>query len=129
MRAFFFILALIVTASCGGVDLNLNAKPAMKKKTPALTLEVREKYHHFQVIKKQIVGPGTVNEVVVNSLLLELELAHPELIKIRNNLKIDELSDLRKNPKFLSRELTVEHLAHREAVKLKSSRSASLSRL
>ncbi len=125
MRAAFLIMALIVTASCGGVDLS--SKPTLKKRQPAISLEVREKYHHLEILKAHFAASEqTLNQVVVRSLMLELEHTYPRLLQGHQNLKKSNVVDMRKNLAFLSLELTVEHLAHREAVKLSSTRSAFL---
>ncbi len=127
MRSLFLSLALFIITSCGGLDLGMKSSKA--KPETQITSDVSEKYAHLQILKIRFQAKEeTLNQVVVKNLILELEHHYPQLIHTRHELKLPE-AEILKNPAFRSLELTVEHLSHRESVKFKSSRSASLSRL
>jgi hypothetical protein len=128
MKALLIIMTLVLNFSCG--DIQTSSIPILKKRSDFVTLELREKYRNLQILEQHFsLREMAVKRIVLKSLKLELEHNYPQLLKIDHRINNNTVTEMRKDPAFLSLELTIEHLAHREAVKLRSSRSASLTRL
>lgn len=62
-----------------------------------------------------------INLAIVRSMIMELEEKYPMLAGSHDSMTTE---NLRKRPGFLSLELTIEHLSHRESVKQSTRHSA-----
>jgi acetylglutamate synthase len=119
-----FILSLICL-SCGGLmkTQEVVRAPASVEALPSAEVTDQKLYLAALEIKYSN-EKKAINLAIVRSMITELEARYPSLPASYDDLALE---NLRKRPGFLALELTIEHLSHRESVKLSTRHSAYLS--
>lgn len=119
----FLLILFVACLSCGGMlpERTATRKPAGK------TLEVRPEIHekrvHLDVLEARYIHEDRSLELaIVRGMILKLQEKHPGLHLPASPA---DQRKLRNDPAFLSLQMTVEHLSHRESVKIASRQSAS----
>lgn len=117
MKLFALLILTFTCLACGGM---LPGKLAIREPAsvpaPAMkTSDQGRELTHLQVLHKKLLRENkTLSLAIVNGMLAELKEKNPALSDPET---LPDLKELRKNPAFVSLELTVEHLSHRESVK------------
>lgn len=116
MKLAALILLTLICLSCGGLiqGKSLGRVPASVMTRPnSLIMDQRL---FLSVLKTKYEKENkAINLAIVKSMIMELEEKYPSLPDVKASLPLE---NLRKRPGFLSLELTIEHLSHRESVKL-----------
>ena len=114
---------LILTClACGGHQLEM--KPVRIPASVVLAPEpevINQRLFLSALEAKYKKENKAIKLAIVHSMLMELEEKYPSLPDSREKANVESL---RKRPDFLSLELTIEHLSHREEVKQRASHSA-----
>lgn len=116
MKSFSLFLISLICLSCGGL---MQGKPSSRMPASVnhkASSEVIEQRHFLSALKaKYEKEQRPVSLAIVRSMMSELDEKYPSLPKRHDS---DSVEILRKRPEFLSLEFTIEHLSHRESVKL-----------
>ncbi len=112
------ILLVFICLACGGMlpgKVSEHKVPLPVKEVDAFVVENRL---HLSVLEAKYLKENQVlNLAIVRGMILELDGKNPAIIL---PVSLPDLKEMRKRPAFLSLELTVEHLSHRESVKQRS---------
>jgi hypothetical protein len=118
------ILVFFACLACGGLLPEKLTPKKMKAAPQVIDVSLTEQRLHLSILEaKYLKEDRKLNLAIVRGMILELEAKNPAL---RVPATLPQIKDLRKNHAFLSLELTVEHLSHRDSVKLNSRHSAYL---
>lgn len=121
MKWFSLILIFLVSLSCGGMLPGKIAHAPVIHKV-SIDTGIHDRRLFLDALEsKYLKEKKGINLAIVRSMIVELEGKYPALSKSEG---LPDLKDLRNKPAFLSLELTVEHLSHRESVKLSARQSA-----
>lgn len=125
MKLAALMFASLICLSCGGLmqTQTVARKPASIEARPSTEVADQRKYLAALEIKYAN-EKKAINLAIVRSMIVELETKYPSLPASYDDLALE---NLRKRPGFLALELTIEHLSHRESVKLSTRHSAYLS--
>lgn len=122
MKLATLILISLICLSCGGLmqDKTVSRLPASVIEIPSA--EVIDQRLFLSALKMKYEKENkAINLAIVRSMIMELEEKYPSLPDSHDSATLEIL---RKRPGFLSLELTIEHLSHRESVKLSTRHSA-----
>lgn len=118
------LILVFVCLACGGMLPGKVKKTPLKVEARVTNLHATLQRIHLSVLEvKYLKENRQLNLAIVRGMILELEGKNPD-ITLPDSLP--DLKEMRKRPAFLSLELTVEHLSHRESVKENSRHSAFL---
>lgn len=116
MRTYALLLVSLFTLSCGGVMQGKTTYrlPASVSEKPSS--EVIEQWLFLSALQTKYEQEQKVmNLAIVRTMRTKLEENYPTLPRIQVRPTFESL---RKRPEFLSLEFTIEHLSHRNSVKL-----------
>lgn len=112
------ILLAFISLACGGMLPGKVTGHKVLLPVNSVDAFAFENRIHLSVLEAKYLKENQVlNLAIVRGMILGLEGKNPTLI-IPDSLP--DLKEMRKKPAFLSLELTVEHLSHRESVKQRS---------
>jgi hypothetical protein len=114
---FVVLLGLIALCfSCGGMILDKEKVAARKPPVTIVAEDLKVKELFLRVLEdKYMTEKNTLCVAIVRGMLTELHQKNPT----RSPASVSgDLESLRKDPRFLALELTIEHLAQRESFKL-----------
>ncbi len=118
------ILLTLACLACGGMLPGKVIPQKLRTQVKAPEHSVPEQALYLKVLEaKYLKEKRTLNLAIVRGMLVELERKNSQLTLPDSH---PDLKELRKDPAFLSLELTIEHLSHRESVKGNSRHSAYL---
>jgi hypothetical protein len=116
MKAVVLLSLIAVCFSCGGMILEKEKVTVRKTKAVPVAEDVKDKELFLRVLEDKYQSEGNVLCVaIVRDMLAEHHKKYP----LRSPASVTgSIESLRKDPRFLALELTVEHLAQRESFKL-----------
>lgn len=118
-----FLILFIACLSCGGMLPERSATRTPAGRPLEISAAIHEKRVHLDVLENKFLLEGRSLELaIVRGMILKLQEKHPDLTL--SAYSVDQRK-LRKDSAFLSLQMTVEHLSHRESVKNSSRQSAS----
>jgi hypothetical protein len=120
MKSLLLLSLISMLVSCGGMLLENKQVRAPASVAPIVTEELRDEELYLRILEKKY-ADHPLRRAIVRGMLVEIHDKHPNLVPLDRSV---DLKELHKNPRFLALELTVEHLAHRESVKLSMRHSA-----
>lgn len=121
MKLVAIILLGLLGISCGGVILD--NKPVVNLRAPASSPahENSEKLVFLRALESKYLQENKpLNLSITRTMIMEIDGGQ----LASDPVSLSELKKLRKKQSFLSLELTIEHLSHREQVKLGTRHSA-----
>ena len=121
MKAVVIILMGLLGISCGGVTLDKKTTLNLRAPASSPARENSEKLVFLRALESKYLQENKpLNLSITRAMIMEIEGELP----VARAVSLSDLKKLRKNQSFLSLELTIEHLSHREQVKLGTRHSA-----
>ncbi|MFL5784456.1 MAG: hypothetical protein ACJ76H_07610 [Bacteriovoracaceae bacterium] len=116
MKVVVLLSLIAVCFSCGGMILDKDKVTVRKSPVSVVAEDLKDKELFLRVLEEKYKAEkNTLCEAIVHDMLTELHQKYPN----RSPASVTaDLENLRKDPRFLALELTVEHLAQRESFKL-----------
>ena len=122
MKLVSLILLILLGISCGGVTLEKKQRPLRLTTTHSPAIQNTEKLVHLKILEqKYLQEENHMNLAITRGMILEIE---GDTSSTGTIPEVADLKKLRKNQAFLSLEMTIEHLSHREQFKLGTRHSA-----
>ncbi len=111
-------ILVFICLACGGMLPGKVTEHKFPLPVKTVDASINENRLNLSVLEaKYLKEKQVLNLAIVRGMILELEGKNPTLILPDS---LPDLKEMRKKPAFLSLELTVEHLSHRESVKQRS---------
>ncbi len=127
MKITSLILLIVLGISCGGVTLDKKQSPVKRETSHSPATQNTEKLVHLKILEqKYLQEENHMKLAITRGMIMETEAEN----EVSGTLpQVTDLKKLRKNQAFLSLEMTIEHLSHREQFKLGTRHSAFHKRL
>ncbi len=121
MKLVAIILLGLLGISCGGVILDKKEVVNLRAPAHSPAPQNTEKLVFLRALESKYLQENKpLNLSITRAMIMEMEGEQSE----SGTVSVADLKKLRKNQTFLSLELTIEHLSHREQVKLGTRHSA-----